>query len=141
VLLQNPYRRISDILENVEHSLGELSLKEPQKPDNFADRKTFSRYHREKERWQRDLQTAHALGWTIRMHAPVRLEAFINLVIFVLQNDTLRGDRRLFESRVREQVDLRVRSLHINCEGFARGLDIQAKEFLDFTQLMNERSP
>ena len=112
--------------------MGELALAEPEKPDKFADRELFSTYYRARETWRRDVRTAHALGLTIRMHAPVRLEAFVNLAILVLRNETLRLDKRLFESRIREQIDLRVRSLHLNCRGFEHALDIMSEQFLNF---------
>jgi len=52
---------------------------------------------------------------TARMLAPVWAESFVNLVILTLGKPELKTDPRVYEAALRQQIDIRVTSLHLNC--------------------------
>jgi hypothetical protein len=90
--------------------------------------------------WMGGTQYASVAGTTVRMLAPVAAEAFVNFVLFVLAKPDIRRDKRLYDSLVRQEVDVRVRALHLNCDGFQRAVDTDAQPFKDFQTLMNGRN-
>ncbi|PTP28163.1 hypothetical protein [Vibrio splendidus] len=66
---------------------------------------------------------ATALAFGIRMLAPVYVESFINTLIFLLVDSDVKKDQRLYESIVRQNIDIRIKQLHRNCNGFAHPVD------------------
>ncbi|MYE18066.1 MAG: hypothetical protein F4Y07_16475 [Gemmatimonadetes bacterium] len=85
-------------------------------------------------------EEALKLGVTIRMLAPVLAEAFINLIIFLLAKSDIKSDQRLYQDIIRRGIDVRVKSLHINCNGFAKAVATDSIEFKAFQTLMNKRN-
>ena len=85
-------------------------------------------------------QYSSVAGTTVRMLAPVVAEAFVNFVLFVLAKPDIRRDERLYNSLVRQEVDVRVRALHVHCDGFQRPVNTDAQSFKDFQTLMNGRN-
>jgi hypothetical protein len=85
---------------------------------------------------------SEALGicTSLRMLAPVVAESFINLVIFLLVHPSSRADQRLYDTIFRQDVDVRVRALHLNCIGFNRPVDASDQRFKDFQSLMQQRN-
>ncbi len=61
---------------------------------------------------------ATALAFSIRMLAPVYAESFVNTLIFLLADDDVKKDKRLYDSIIRQNIDIRVKQLHRNCNGF-----------------------
>jgi len=54
---------------------------------------------------------------------PVMAEAFVNLILYVLMRPEIRKDQRLFDNAFRQPIDVRIRSLSINCLGFKQQPD------------------
>ena len=85
-------------------------------------------------------EEALRLGVTIRMLAPVLGESFINLLIFLLAKQDIKSDQRLYQDTIRRSIDIRIKSLHINCRGFTRPVDTDSTSFRAFRTLMNNRN-
>ncbi|HEB2779409.1 MULTISPECIES: hypothetical protein [Vibrio] len=66
---------------------------------------------------------ATSLAFGIRILAPVYAESFVNTLIFLLADSDVKKDQRLYESIVRQNIDIRVKQLHRNCSGFAHPVD------------------
>lgn len=66
---------------------------------------------------------ATALAFSIRMLAPVYAESFVNTLIFLLADDDVKKDKRLYDSIIRQNIDIRVKQLHRNCNGFVHPVD------------------
>lgn len=71
---------------------------------------------------------------------PVLAESFVNLILFMLCKEDIKNNERLFQNVLRQPIDVRVQSLHINCIGFEEKIDYSSKECGDFHSLMNERN-
>jgi len=71
---------------------------------------------------------------------PVWAEAFINLVIAIHARSDIKTDSRLMESMFRQQIDIRIKSLHINCECFEKAIDYSSPTCKKFHKLINERN-
>jgi len=83
-----------------------------------------------------------AIGMTfgLRSMLPVLAESFINLLIFVLAKPEVKTNERLFQNTIRQQIDIRVQSLHLNCIGFIKPIDYTDDKCKKFHTLMNERN-
>ena len=95
------------------------------------------------EQWTasaRTLNKAFGICFGIRSMLPVMAEAFINLLLFCLMKKEMRADERLRENAFRQHIDVRVRSLHINCHGFAKAIDYSHPVCVRFHKLINERN-
>ena len=79
--------------------------------------------------------------WNDRANARSgRSRGFVNFVLFCNCEVDIRRDDRLYSSLVRQEVDVRVRALHVHCDGFQRPVDTDAQSFKDFQTLMNGRN-
>ncbi len=109
----------------------------PKTPTTADELKKFNEtLTREQDRFER----AFGLGVTIRMLAPVMGEAFINLLIFLLAKADIKTDQRLYQDVIRRDIDVRIKSLHLNCYGFLRPVDTDTAIFKEFHTLMNNRN-
>ena len=137
----NPYKRIESAVNQHFSKIDELSLepindKVPQ-PTSEADWKTYGdRLAAVSEKY------SYAVGLTfgLRSMLPVLAESFINLVLFILCRPDIKSNDRLFKSTIRQPIDIRIQSLHINCIGFESAIDYSSTECGNFHTLMNERN-
>lgn len=76
----------------------------------------------------------------LRSMLPVLAESFINCVIFILCKPEIKSSSRLYDSIIRQQIDIRIQSLHLNCNYFISPIDYNSEECKNFHTLMNERN-
>ncbi|MBB1199535.1 hypothetical protein EGM70_04355 [Enterobacteriaceae bacterium 89] len=137
----NPFSRINKAVDIHFKKLNELDLNtQKDKVQHPTSVDEFATYQ---ERWIATSEKyAYAVGLTfgLRSMLPVLAESFINLILFVLCRSDIKNNERLFNNTVRQQIDIRVQSLHINCNGFDSAIDYSSKECKDFHTLMNERN-
>lgn len=140
-LFINPFARLNHTLEDLIYELQNLNLVEVEKR-NLNELSEIEReiYHEDFNSWIINIERATVLGTTVRMLSPVLAESFINLIILILCKEDYKKDKRLYESVIRQQIDIRVKTLHINCNGFIKHVDGESKEFKDFHKLMNGRN-
>lgn len=137
----NPYKRIKSAVDQHFQKLRELNL------DLVADRipqpqaaEEFSAFQ---ERWKSTAEKYdHAIGlaFGIRSMLPVLAESFVNLLLFVLGKPEIKSNSRLFQDTVRRPIDVRVQTLHLNCDHFSKPIDYTAPPCKTFHTLMNERN-
>ena len=60
--------------------------------------------------------------------------------MLVLAKPEIRNDRRLYEDFIRRNIDVRIKSLHLCCDGFSKPIDGSEEPFKDFLRLMNRRN-
>lgn len=139
-LFINPYTRLYYTLRDLVTELKKLRLTEVEmyKPSSTAEEKQL--YFKKFKKWIRNVDRAALLGTAIRMLSPVLAEAFVNLLILMLSKKEYKEDKRLYESFIRQQIDIRVKTLHLNCNGFAKQIDSEKEEFKKFQTLMNGRN-
>jgi hypothetical protein len=135
----NPYQRIRIAVEKLQKDLTALSLHpETEKiPDPMSASEVNS------ARWE-DVVGKYSKGlglcFGIRSMLPVMAEAYVNLLLFVLMRPELKGDERLRENTLRQPIDVRVKSLHMTCIGFAKPVDYSSPECKAYQTLVNERN-
>lgn len=78
--------------------------------------------------------------FSLKSMLPVMAESFINLVIYILARDEIKKNDRHFQSVIRQQIDIRVQSLHINCTGFKSMIDYSSEFCKKFHSIINERN-
>jgi hypothetical protein len=137
----NPYKRIQSAISLNFDKLDELNLNplEDKVPQATSEEewKTYN------ERWSSVSEKySYAIGLTfgLRSMLPVLAESFVNLVLFVLCRPDIKSNERLFKNTIRQPIDVRVQSLHVNCIGFDSGIDYSSEECKKFHTLMNERN-
>ena len=139
----SPYQRLRRSIEQLMEELQHLNpddVCEPSAPIDLADtamRESFI------EQWTVAAQTlnkAFGICFGIRSMLPVMAEAFINLLLFCLMNKQMRADDRLRENAFRQHIDVRIRSLHLNCIGFEKPVDYSNPACARFHTLINERN-
>jgi hypothetical protein len=137
----NPYHRINSVITKNIKSLSALDVK-------IEEDRELVKFNEENllkldENWKyvRD-KYDNAIGITfgLRSMLPVLAESFINLLIFVLAKPEMKKNERLFQNTIRQHIDIRVQSLHLNCMGFTRPIDYTDDVCKRFHTLMNERN-
>lgn len=137
----NPYKRIESAVNQHFSKLDHLSLD----PEN--DKVSHPTTEEEWKTYGDRLSTAtdkysYAVGLTfgLRSMLPVLAESFVNLILFILCRPDIKSNERLFQSTIRQPIDVRIQSLHINCIGFESAIDYSSNECKNFHTLMNERN-
>ena len=140
-LFINPFTRLNDSLSRLITELKGLDINEVKRIDvyNVSD-KARDEYYESFNQWIINIEKSVSLGTTIRMLSPVLTESFINTLLLVLVKDEFRNDKRLYDNLIRQQIDIRVKTLHLNCNGFVKPINSAEQEFKDFQTLMNNRN-
>jgi hypothetical protein len=90
--------------------------------------------------WTKNISEAAALGTTIRMLCPVMADSFINLILLVFRKEEYVNDERLYDNLIRQQIDIRVKTLHLHCTCFPQRINSKTDAFKKFHTLMNKRN-
>jgi hypothetical protein len=139
-LFINPYVRLSQTINELMGDLQKLTLKEPLAPPVPSPRSAYEEYTEQLEIWAKNITKAAAIGTTIRMLLPVQAESFINLVLYICRKQEYIEDERMYDSLIRNQIDIRVKGLHVNCDGFAKPVNGKDSRFTAFHTMMNKRN-
>ncbi|KMT56622.1 hypothetical protein [Pseudomonas fildesensis] len=137
----NPYERIRRAVTENFNQLDALGINPAS--DKIVHPKTAEDMKGFNERWialNARYSAAVGLVFGLRSMLPVLAESFINLLIFALAKPEIKANDRLFQSIVRQPIDIRIQSLHLNCNGFNGLIDYAAQECKAFHTLMNERN-
>ncbi|WAJ72455.1 hypothetical protein [Catenovulum adriaticum] len=137
----NPYKRIESAVNQHFEKLNDLAL------DPIKDKVPHPTTEEEWKTYGDRLSAAsdkysYAVGLTfgLRSMLPVLAESFVNLVLFILCRPDIKSNYRLFQSTIRQAIDIRIQSLHINCIGFESAIDYSSSECGNFHTLMNDRN-
>ena len=140
-LFINPFTRLKETLKSLVNELNSIDLTEVKKINQFtATEEQTKKYYEKLNQWIKNIERSVALGTTIRMLSPVLAESFINLLILVLSKKEFKKDKRLYENLIRQQIDIRVKTLHLNCNGFSKPVLDSDSAFKNFHSLMNNRN-
>lgn len=137
----NPHHRIRRAVGESFRQLDALNLNPS--VDRVSSPKTIDESNEFRDRWLA-LSARYSAGvglvFGLRAMLPVLAESFINFLIFSLAKPEVKSNERLFNSTVRQAIDIRVQSLHLNCLGFQKPIDYTATECKQFHTLMNDRN-
>ncbi len=78
--------------------------------------------------------------FSLKSMLPIMAESFVNLVIYILAKNEIKKNDRLFQNVIRQQIDIRIQSLHINCVGFQSMIDYSNEHCKRFHSIINERN-
>ncbi len=139
-LFINPFVRLNQTLQNLTNELENIDLSAVAPLHTLPTEEETKLYTAKKRIWVNNTTRAAALGTALRMLFPVVIESFINLLIFTFRKTELKEDVRLYEGHIRQQIDIRVKSLHMICDGFKGAIDGNDPRFKAFHTLMNGRN-
>lgn len=139
-LFINPYKRLHDVLHRTKQELIDLNIAAIDIPETPQSREELESLQKQIQEGGPKFDDALRHGVTLRMLTPVLGEAFVNLLIFILAKEEIRKDSRLYQDALRREIDVRVKSLHLLCDGFAKPVDATSDRFKDFHTLMNGRN-
>lgn len=135
----NPYWRLTRAISSLSTELASLDLKSPFE-NEFNTPTSLAHQQNAWEVVAAAQSRAFGLCFGIRSMLPVWAESFVNLLIFVQARPDIKADARLLESIYRQQIDVRVRGLHIHCLGFRCPVDYKSEPCKNFHRLINERN-
>ncbi|NNH38405.1 hypothetical protein [Acinetobacter terrae] len=139
----NPYYRIKSTIEQSFIKLNELNLNLEQDRMDLKTTQTQLEFEEVKQKWTETLQKYDfAVGQVFGLRAmlPVMAESFVNFLLFILAKPEVKINERLYQTTIRQPIDIRVQSLHLNCNGFSSNVDYTMEECKKFHTLMNERN-
>lgn len=140
-LFINPFTRLKDSLSKLISELRTLDTKEIKRINKHkVTDDELTEYYKQYNKWINNVERSVSLGTTIRMLSPVLAESFINTLLFVFAKKEFKNDKRLYDNLIRQNIDIRVKTLHLNCNGFKKPINGEEKEFKDFQTLMNNRN-
>jgi hypothetical protein len=134
----NPYQRINSAVEKLTGELEALNLSD----EEGLDFDLFGQAGA-KEIWEgvsAKFNRGFGLCFGIRAMLPILAEAFVNLLLFVLCRPDIKADNRLYENILRQPIDVRIKSLHINCVGFSKAVDYGSEVCGRYHSIVNERN-
>ncbi len=135
----NPYSRIQSSVERLLIELDALKLQ----PENEAIPIADSAAQMTEQPWS-ELSAKYSRGlglcFGIRSMLPVMVEAYINLLMFVLFRPDIKKDDRLREHTIRQPIDIRIKTLHTNCIGFLKPVEYNSDPCKAYHTLVNERN-
>lgn len=137
----NPYQRLKRSIDTLVIELDSLDLQpEHENVDDFWETKQLDDAARKWDEMASRYSKGVGLCFGIRSMLPVLAEAYVNLLIFILMRPEMRKDQRLRDSAFRQQIDIRIRSLAINCDGFEIQPDFSSDACKQYHSLVNERN-
>jgi hypothetical protein len=136
----NPYYRLRRVIDEYSSRLRALRIESVALPGLPTTPEELKAQQEQWQTCQAVYTEALGLGTSIKMIAPVLAESFINLLIFLLAKPEIRADERLYGDTIRREIDLRVKTLHLNCVGFRTPVDATADVFKKFHTAMNGRN-
>ena len=80
------------------------------------------------------------LCFGIRAMLPVMAESFVNVIMYLLLRPEIRSDERLRENSFRQPIDIRIKSLSLNCVGFKKAVDYSHEACKAYHSIVNERN-
>lgn len=135
----NPYWRLTHAINSLQVELNSLHLT-TSLSTNFN---TPSSAVDQTDAWREasnSYSKAFGLCFGIRSMLPVWAEAFLNLLIFIQARPEIKSDARHLDGIFRQQIDLRIKGLHIHCLGFEKPVDYSTSVCKKFHSLINERN-
>lgn len=139
-LFINPHHTLRVKLERQVNRLRELDIKKVAAPEDPRSAEELPLYHANLTKFQAIYQEAMALCVDIQLSAPVFVESAVNLLAHFLAKSEIRADKRQFDDHCRRNIDIRVKNLHLICDGFADYINGSEEPFKEFLRLMNQRN-
>lgn len=95
------------------------------------------------ENFQQQAASFHELQQAclaLKLVTPILLESFINLLILIMCKKEIRENQTIYAARVREDLHIKIPSLHLTCAHFSKAVDTESDEYKNFSRIMNNRN-
>jgi hypothetical protein len=141
----NPYQRIRRSVRKLLTEFDALDLKLDTRDleQRWVSPSTLVEAQAERDAWS-ETTRRYSLGlglcFGIRSMLPVLAESFVNLLLYILMKSELKADDRLRENIFRQPIDVRIKSLALNCQGFVTAPDYSNDTCKRYHSLVNERN-
>ncbi len=139
-LFLNPFRRLALIATRHEDRLKQIDITTVPSLPIPATQTQSRAYSADLKNAMERYQEAMALCVELEMIAPVMGEAAVNLVLLLLAKPEVKNDERLRDKFSRDPIDVRIKSLHLVCDGISRPIDGSEEPFKAFLRIMNRRN-
>lgn len=139
-LFINTYKRLRILVDEFYQKLTSISLKEPEPLKLITTKENWEAYQKDLIAYTRNVIEARNIGTTLRMVIPVLAESFVNLIIFILAKEQIKNDPRLYDDLLRKNIDIRVKSLPLYCNGFKEEINQNDENVKSFFRMMNKRN-
>lgn len=136
----NPYQRIRRSVLQLSEELRSLELDKIDELPNLLQEKDREAASREWEEAGRKFNRGFGLCFGIRSMLPIMAEAYINLILYMLMRPEIKSDTRLKENAFKQPIDVRVKSLSLNCIGFKHPIDYSNTVCGRYHSVVNERN-
>ena len=137
----NPYHNLESSIRMMEKELEELQV--CPETDRFPDYETPSGATRVGElvsdiskRYVR----AYGISKSLQALTPVMAESFLNLLLLLLMKKEIRENERIKDSVIRANIDVKVQSLSLHCNGFGSAIDWKAEPCVRYNRVINHRN-
>jgi hypothetical protein len=139
-LFVNPHHVLRTKLERQVARLRELDLRNVHVPANPRSGQELPAFGAELAKARDAYEEAMALCVDIQLAAPVFAESAVDLLTHILAKPEVRSDRRLFDDQRRRNIDVRLKGLHLICDGFAERIDGSEEPFKELMRLYDRRN-
>lgn len=137
----NPFRRLQLIMNQLQDQLAAFDFLPVDEPtEGSPARPDVEAYLTARQAQLNETIKAATVGYTMRVLAPIMGETFVNTIITLLAKKQIRDDRHTMQSVIRNNIDIRIKTFSINCDGFARPIDQSAEPVKQFLRLMGRRN-
>lgn len=136
----NPYQRLRRSVSQLVEELQSLELDQISEPSNVLDEEDREIAARRWDEAASKFNRGFGLCFGIRSMLPIMAEAFVNLILYVLMRPELKADSRLKDNAFKQPIDVRVKSLSLNCSGFNQQVDYSNPACGCYHSVVNERN-
>ena len=136
----NPYQRLRRSVSQLVEELQSLELDQETELPNVLDEEERETATRRWDEAARKCNRGFGLCFGIRSMLPIMAEAFVNLILYVLMRPELKADSRLKDNAFKQPIDVRVKSLSLNCTGFKQHVDYSNPACGRYHSVVNERN-
>lgn len=137
----NTHSRLKESIKKIYDRYSNVQLKQPitiKRP--VVSRHEQSIYMSQFKKYTKDILEKKTDGLALRMLIPVVGESLVNLLFYLLARDEIRADKHLLDNFFRNQVDIRIKTMHLNCKGLIKPYDQNDDRFKNFLRIMNTRN-
>lgn len=137
----NTHKRLLDTVDSLEKEFRSIRLKEPivyNSPTVTKDQ--VKTYNYQMKKYVEAANKRRTVGLSLRLLYPIMLESMVNLTLFLLAREEIRADKRVLEAVLRSQIDIRVKTMHLNCIGLKGQYNQGDERFKAFLRVMDGRN-
>ena len=136
-LFQNTFLRLNETVASFYNIFMTNYPEEPVEPTYSLDKADVESYLKNTRLYIESINQIKSYGLSLRMLIPVLGESFVNFVLFILGIDEIKNDKRTFETITRNNIDVRVKTLHLYVNGFDNPVDQSNSKVKNFFKLMS----